>query len=339
MPMNRASLAHDLPFVSVIIVHYNGKRLIKGCLDSLLKLDYPEEKREILVVDNGSRDGSVAYIRNHYPAVRILKNDVNNYARANNLGIRAAKGEFVALLNNDTKVDPYWLSELVHRIRSDECAAVAGSKILFFDGRIQSAGHEKRPRDYWADRGLGEKDCGQYDRTEEVISVSNVAVLYRKDALEKAGFFDEDFNMYSEDLDMNYRLRGFGYKVLFAPRSVVYHRLHGSQGTSALRRVLILKNRLRFLAKHFPEKLPENLFSPGEICPLSNAMFGAVLGFMDQELPRYLKGRPDLLRRLASAVEGLRDFRRQDSRTFPWGRIAKRAREFFGRRALSPPVG
>ncbi|HNX68289.1 MAG TPA: glycosyltransferase family 2 protein [Candidatus Omnitrophota bacterium] len=318
-----------LPFVTILIVHYNGKRLLKECLEELRKLDYPGDRREVFVIDNGSTDGSLKYLRRNYPEVRLLQNECNNYCRANNLGIRETRGEYVALLNNDTKVDRRWLIELVRAAQSLEDVGAVGSKVLFMDGRIQSCGHEQLPNYHWGDRGLGERDRGQYSETEEVISVSNVAVLYKKEALEEAGLFDEDFRMYSEDLDMNYRLRGLGYKVIFAPRSLVRHRLHGSRKKSVLRPALILKNRLRFLAKHFPEKLPEHLFGFGEVLLLSEKPFDEILHFIKEDLARYYRGKPELGLKLIAAAEGLLNFRKRCFRTVPFTRVISRWRKFF----------
>ena len=331
MPGDDQKQEDALPFVTIIIVHYSGKRLLKGCLDSLRRLDYPKDKYEVLVVDNGSTDGSVKYIQQNYPEVRVLVNDLNNYCRANNIGIRGSRGEYVALLNNDTRVDRQWLIELIRAIRSSEGIGVVGSKVLFFDGRIQSAGHEQLPNYYWGDRGLKEADRGQYSRREEVASVSNVSALYKKEALRKAGFFDEDFDMYSEDLDMNYRLRNFGYKIVFAPGSLVYHKLHGSRRTDISRPVLILKNRLRFLAKHFPEKLPEQLVGFGEILDLSEKLFGEVLHFIKEDLPKYWKDDPELTRKLISAAEALRGARARRFRIVPFASMLNRVRGFLPR--------
>jgi len=340
MQKNDPKREGSFPFVTIIIVHRNGKPLLKECLDSLRKLDYLKDQREVLVVDNGSTDGSVKYIAQNFPEVRVLVNDGNNYCRANNLGIRKARGEYVALLNNDTKVDPHWLVELIRVAQSAEGIGVVGSKVLFFDGRIQSAGHEPLPNYHWGDRGLREADRGQYSRDEEVMSVSNVSALYKREALEKAGLFDEDFHMYSEDLDMNYRLRGLGYKVMFAPRSFVYHKLCGPRRTDVLKQVLILKNRMRFLAKHFPEKLPDHLAGFGEVLLLPDRYFGEILDFIKKDLPKYLGGKPELILRLGSGAETLRNFRVRFFRTVPFARTLSRIWGWWtGRLSFRPPLG
>src|SRR4030042_480542 len=101
------------PLVSVITVNYNGRRFLAGCFKSLLNLKYPKDKLEIFMVDNNSRDDSVQFVHKNFPEIKVIHNDINNYCRGNNLGISRSKGKFVALLNNDTKVDKNWLGELV----------------------------------------------------------------------------------------------------------------------------------------------------------------------------------------------------------------------------------
>ncbi len=154
------------PLVSVIISNYNGKKYLDKCIDSIKKLDYPAGKVEIIVVDNASSDGSVAYIKKRYPEIILRRNQENNYCKGNNIAIEKAKGEYVALLNNDTELDKNWLKELIKVMQSRGKIGALASKILFMDGKIQSAGHQEYPNFYWGDRGFKEKDRGQYDRIE-----------------------------------------------------------------------------------------------------------------------------------------------------------------------------
>ncbi|MBM3253022.1 MAG: glycosyltransferase [Candidatus Omnitrophica bacterium] len=250
------------PFVSIITVNYNGKKYLKMCFDSLFKINYPKNKFEIIMVDNCSTDDSVDFVRKKYLKIKIIKNDVNNYCRANNLGIKKAKGEYVALVNNDIKVDKNWLIELLNVIEGDKNIAAVGSKILTFNGKyIQNAGHYELPNFYWGERGAG-REQGLYNNIEEVPSICGASVLYRKSHIEQIGLFDEDFIIYGEDVDISYRLRKVGYKLLFVPRSKVCHIFHGS-GSERLSRFYIERNRLLFLAKHFPWKLSNALLGKG----------------------------------------------------------------------------
>ncbi|MCM8774439.1 MAG: glycosyltransferase, partial [Candidatus Omnitrophica bacterium] len=244
----------DYPFVSIIIVNYNGKHLLKDCLLSLYDMDYPTNRFEVIVVDNGSTDGSKEYINKHFSSVKVLNNQENNYCKANNLGIKEAKGDYIALLNNDTRVDKNWLRELVKSMMSYERIGCCGGKVLFPDGKIQSTGHYEFPNFYWGDRGLREIDIGQYEYLEEVKSLSGVAILFRRNCLEEVGFFDEDFVMYLEDVDMFIRCKQHGWKLLYVPKAIVYHKFHGTADESLVR-FYVERNRLLVIAKHFPFEL------------------------------------------------------------------------------------
>jgi GT2 family glycosyltransferase/glycosyltransferase involved in cell wall biosynthesis len=249
-----------LPFISVITVNYNGKHLLTDCLASLASLDYPRDKFEVILVDNGSSDGSVDFVKADYPKVRVILNDSNNYCRANNLGVKESKAEFIAFLNNDTRVDKNWLIELVKLITSDDTIGAVGSKILLMDGRIDSTGHEESSDLRWIDRGSQEEDRGQYDEAEEVSSVSNCATLFRRAAFEQAGGFDEEFNMYLEDVDISIRLRKNGWRIRFCPKSIVFHKHHGTSNDDDAE-LFSEKNRLLLAAKHRPDKLTEVIVS------------------------------------------------------------------------------
>lgn len=256
------------PLLSVVIVNYNGKSLLGDCLASLCAQDYPEEKMEIVVVDNGSNDDSEKFIATFYPRVKIIKNDVNNYCKANNMGIKKAKGEFVVLLNNDTRLTPTWLKEMLYVMRRHTSAGAACGKILFADGKIQGAGHIALPHFYWADRGFKEEDKGQYDTIEDINSISHCAALFRKKCLHDVGPLDEDFIMYLEDVDMSLRTSAKGWKLLYVPTGVAYHKFHGSIDDASAD-FFCERNRLLLLAKHFPEKLPDELLGKGYFADLS----------------------------------------------------------------------
>ncbi|MBM3254160.1 MAG: glycosyltransferase, partial [Candidatus Omnitrophica bacterium] len=150
-----------LPDVSIIIVNFNGKQYLEKCFNSLFNLNYPKSHIEVIMVDNGSSDDSIDFTKKHFSKVKIIQNDVNNYCKANNLGIKESKGEFVALINNDTRVDKNWLIELIRVITNDRKIGATGSKILFPDGKINSISHQEFPDFYWGDLGLREFDNGQ----------------------------------------------------------------------------------------------------------------------------------------------------------------------------------
>ena len=248
-----------LPSITIITVNHNGKPLLKRCFDSLESLDYPKDKIEIIMVDNCSSDGSIDLVRKKYPKIKIIESDTNNYCKANNMAIKKAKGDFVALINNDVKADKDWLIEAVSIIDNDSSVAGVGSKILFMDGKIQSAGHEEYPDFYWGDKGFKEKDRGQFDNITDIPSACGAAVLYRKKSIYEVGLFDEDFTMFLEDVDLGIRLHAKGWRILFCPKSIISHQFHATIGDESNARLWQEKNRLLLIAKHWPDKLAEAL--------------------------------------------------------------------------------
>ena len=128
---------HEWPFVSVIVLNFNGLVFLERCLFSLEQLDYPRERLEVILVDNASTDGSVAFVRDRFPRAKIVQNESNlGFAAGNNVGIRASKGRYIALLNNDTRVEKDWLTELVKVCEEDPSVGACTSKILLFDDRL-----------------------------------------------------------------------------------------------------------------------------------------------------------------------------------------------------------
>jgi GT2 family glycosyltransferase len=261
--------ADNHPVVSFITVNYNGKRYLKDCFDSLNGLHYPADKVEIIMVDNGSDDGSIEFTEKNFPGVKIIRNDVNNYCRANNAGIRASRGEYIALINNDLKVDARWAAELVNVLQQDSAVGAATCKVFFFDGKLQAAGHYELPDFYWSDRGFKEDDKGQYDEIEDVPSISHCAALYRRGCFDNTGLLDEDFNMYLEDVDMSIRAKQKGWRLVYVPQAIAYHKFHGSAEASVTD-FYCERNRLLLIAKHFPRELPGALLGKGYFTAVNN---------------------------------------------------------------------
>lgn len=219
----------DLPFVTLLVLNYNGRKYLPSCLDSLLKTDYPEF--EIVVIDNCSSDGSVEFIRS-YPNIKVIQNDENlGYARAINSAMEIVESEYVVFLNNDIEVEPDWLKQLISHIDMKGVAAL-NPKILFLDNKkvINAAGGSCDVYGVGWNRGNGEVDKGQYGVVEEVFYVNGTAMLTRKDIWKNVGPFDERYFLYGEDLDWCWRARLKGYKLLYVPSARIYHRWRGSRG-------------------------------------------------------------------------------------------------------------
>jgi GT2 family glycosyltransferase len=249
----------DSPLVSVVVVNWNGQRVIGGCLASLASQIFPDF--EVIVVDNGSTDDSIALLESSPLPIRLIRNAENKgFCGANNQGIEAARGKYLALLNNDAEADAGWLGALVDAIGETDgapCGMVA-SKILLFDDRkrIDKVGHLIYPDGQNRGRGSGEIDAGQYEVLEETLWPDGCAALYSADMLRQIGGFDEDFFAYADDAELGLRGRIAGWRALYAPKAVVYHHGASTLGRHSPRRLfLIERNRIWLVAKLFPVRL------------------------------------------------------------------------------------
>lgn len=245
-----------LPIVSIIIVNWNGRRFLEKNLSSIFSQTY--QQFEVILVDNGSIDGSIPFVRDCFPQTIIIDNSSNEgFAAANNQGIRAAKGKYIATLNNDTIVDKEWISNLVKVAElSENHVGMWAPKILSMKepDKIDSIGGLLIYKDGIArGRGRGQEDKGQFDKVEEILFPSACSALYRKDMLDDVGLFDEDFFAYCEDTDLGLRARLAGWKALSVPDAVVYHHYSGSTGTySEIKAFLVERNHIWVAIKNFP---------------------------------------------------------------------------------------
>ncbi|MEW5760322.1 MAG: glycosyltransferase family 2 protein [Candidatus Thermoplasmatota archaeon] len=217
------------PKVSIIILNWNGMAYLEECLKSVFDLEY--KNFEVILVDNASTDCSVDLVKEKFPQVKIIVNEENfGFAKGNNIGIKSAGGEYIVLLNNDTKVDKKWLSELVRVADENENVGMCASKMLFYaqPDTINSTGMQIWISGGTSDRGFGKKDIGQFDSLEDVIGPCAGAALYKKNMLDYIGFFDEDYFMYFEDTDLALRGLFQGWKCKFVPSAIVYHKYQAS---------------------------------------------------------------------------------------------------------------
>lgn len=243
------------PLVSVIIPNWNGAALLPACLDSLRAQTY--RRLEIIVVDNASTDNSAALVRERYPEVRLIVLPENRGLTGGvNAGIRAAQGEIIALLNNDAEAEPAWVEALVQALEAHPEAGSAASKMLLYDRRdvLNSAGDTYGLDGIPGNRGVWERDVGQYDADIEVFGACGGAAAYRRAMLEEIGLFDEELFMYCEDVDLAWRAQIAGYRCVFAPAARVYHRLSATGG-GALASFYTGRNTLLVVAKDYPPAL------------------------------------------------------------------------------------
>lgn len=216
---------------SVVIPNWNGRRFLAACLKSLQQQTYSDI--EIIVVDNASDDGSQALIRKRFPQVQLITLPENRgFTGACNIGMQAANGDIIALLNNDTEVDGNWVKEIVEGFCSDQAVGMVASKMLLFDKRdhFHTAGDTFGIDGSAGNRGAWERDVGQYDRVEYVFGACGGAAAYRKSMLDDIGLLDDDFFFLLEDIDLAWRAQLAGYKALYVPSARVYHHLSASGG-------------------------------------------------------------------------------------------------------------
>jgi GT2 family glycosyltransferase len=223
--------------IDIIIPNYNGASLLPVCLNALKQ--QTRQDLQITIVDDASTDESVALIRRDYPEVQILQLAQNSgLAKAINLAIAQTHAEYVVLLNNDTEADPQWLAELVGALEQHPEYAFAASKLRLYDQRdvLHSAGDGYRINGVPFNRGVWEVDQGQYDSSLEVFGPCAGAAAYRRSALQALAIdgrvFDEDLFMYCEDVDLNIRAQLAGYRTIFVPSAIVYHKLSATGGGS-----------------------------------------------------------------------------------------------------------
>ncbi len=245
--------------VSVVVVNYNGERHLETCFESLLAQDYSAECVELILVDNGSRDGSLELMARRFPTVRVIANENNlGFAPAVNQGARAAGGDFVALINNDARADTGWLREMVRLAdaRREEGVVCVGAVMLDWDGKridfigggINFYGHGDQMYHHLLVDAV--KPVGG-----ELLFACGGAMLVDRQVFVDLGGFDDDYFMYFEDIDFGWRLWVSGYRVLLAPEAIVYHRLHGSSGGSHDHgmRALLERNALLTVIKNYDD--------------------------------------------------------------------------------------
>lgn len=215
--------------ISIIIPNYNGAKYLGPCLDSIYAQSY--DKFEVIVVDNGSIDDSADFIREYYPDVFVIQNDRNlGFSEAVNRGIKKATGELIFLLNNDTILRQDCLFHLFSFSLQYPNHAMFATKMVYPDGRINSAGICLSITGAAWDRGGGESDQGQYDGCCEIFGPCGGAALYRKEIFNEIGDFDRDFFMYMEDVDFAFRAKIAGYSCLYVPSAKVIHYHGGTAG-------------------------------------------------------------------------------------------------------------
>jgi len=247
------------PRVTVVVVNWNGREFLDDCLRAVDAASQ-EVPLDVVLIDNGSTDGSQDFVRRQFPRVAFVQHEKNDYTAANNLGVARATGDYALLLNTDATLRPGCLRDLVAALDADPKAAAAAPKIVYPDGRICTTGIEQREDLYWIDRDQGRADPGSGGAPQEVLGVSGCCALFRVAAWRAVGGQDETFHMYYEDVELALRLRAAGWRSLYVPSAVCEHVGHGSiRKAKTWKDELGERNRLLVLARHFPDRFAHEL--------------------------------------------------------------------------------
>jgi len=241
------------PKVSIITVNFNGTEVTLELLASLSKVNYPNF--EVIVVDNCSTTSTDEIVK-QYPETIFIQAKANlGFAGGNNLGIKAAKGEYYLLLNNDTEVAPDFIQPLVETFRNQKKVGCVSSKLIYFfhENTVQYAGNfgmnHYTGRTFT--RGFKEQDQGQYDSEDEIKIAHGAAMMFSKEVVEKVGLMEDDYFLYYEELDYCYRIAAAGYKLYYNGKSNVLHKESITTGkNSPLKEYYLTRNRLLFTKRN-----------------------------------------------------------------------------------------
>jgi GT2 family glycosyltransferase len=286
-----------MKLVSIITVNFNQSYVTQDLLSSI-RLSNNYQPIEIIVVDNGSKNNPVPAWANEYPDVIFIRSETNlGFAGGNNLGIAAAKGDYLFLVNNDTEFTAGLISKLVGTMDSNKNVGMVSPKIKYFEqpGTLQYVGFTSM--DYFTARnsciGQFEKDTGQYDHlTGPTGYIHGAAMMVKRECVEKAGLMAENFFLYYEEYDWCDRIKKAGYEVWVVPEALIYHKESISVGkVSALKEYFMNRNRMLFIRRN------ANL--------LSRLVFNTyfVIVVAPRNILRYIKtGHPDFIKWLFTAI-------------------------------------
>lgn len=251
-------IAELKPTVVIIVLTWNQRDLTLACLESLKGMDYPQDRLEVIVVDNGSGDGTAEAVRAQYPLVVLLENKDNlGFAEGNNVGLRHAlrgDAEYIMLLNNDTVVDRDLLRHLLQLMETNETVGIAGPKMLYYDAPdiVWNAGNHIDWRLGGIQRIQGDQRDGEVsEQPQEVDFITACAILLRRQVINQIGLLDPRFFMYFDETDWCTRARKAGWRILYVPKARIWHKVSATIGvTSPAIDYYMTRNVLLFLVKN-----------------------------------------------------------------------------------------
>lgn len=250
-------MKNDTPRVIVLILSYNGKELLDDCVPSYLENDY--SNFEVVVIDNGSVDGTKEYVERNFPEARLIRIEKNRgYSGGFNVGLDYAfdkeKADYVLITNNDVKADRHVVEELVKTARRDEKIGFVTGKVYYFDQPdvLQTVGKKEDPVTWNGGHiGRNEKDNGQYDKIREIPFCDDIYWLVKKELYLRTGGYDTNFFLQSEDYDWQARAKKEGYKIFYTPYAKIWHKESMTIGkTSPQKAFYDARNPMLVIMKH-----------------------------------------------------------------------------------------
>lgn len=303
--------------LTVIVVNWNGRQLLPECLASLNNQSIGDV--DVMLVDNGSTDGSADYVRSQFPKVRILALERNSgFAAGNNRAIEASSSEFVALLNNDAVADRNWAECLLDPTKDARVGIVASKVVLYGDRqRLDSAGDGMSTVGVGYKRGhLARSDS--YPSAEGVFGASGCAMLLRRSMLADIGLLDEDFFLLYEDCDLCFRAQLRGWKCRYAPGAVVYHKLNATIGRLSSVHVFYGQRNVEYV---YFKDMPGRLFWRYLPAHLLNAMLAFLYFSSKGQFRSYFRSKVDFLRNIRPVLQKRKEV--QARRTIPCQDISR----------------
>jgi GT2 family glycosyltransferase len=298
-----------MPEMSVIVVNWNGKHFLEVCLTALRRQTFSDF--ETILVDNASEDGSVKFVREKFPEVRVLVLGINaGFAAGNNAAYEQAHGEWIVLLNNDTEADAHWLEEIHKASLGFPRAGSFASKMLLFDDRkrIDNCGFAVTKAGTAVDLGRNERDGPAWAEPRKVFGACGGAAAYRRSMLEDIGFLDPEFFMTFEDLDLSFRGQLQGYECIFIPRAIVYHRLGATRKKNPAHDVFFSQRNIELAyLKNMPLGMILGSLPHRIIYELGGAAYFTKLGVGTA----FFKAKMDAIKRLPSMFRKRRELQRR----------------------------
>lgn len=273
-------------FTSIVILNYNAGKLLLNCVESISKTKNVEY--EIIVVDNISTDDSHKKCKEKFPQINLIENKENfGYCEGNNIGIREAKGEFIVVLNPDTKVEPSWLEELFKAYEIFGEGLYQPKIMAFEDNLIESGGNMLQIFGFGYAKGRGILDNAQYDESSEIGYASGACLFTKTETIKKIGLFDPFIFLYHDDLDLGWRGAQLGIKSFYAPKSKIYHAGSYNYKWSAKKFYWLERNRHYCLLTHYSKKTFYKMLPAIILVEMMMLMFYISKGFTKMKFAAY----------------------------------------------------